>query len=617
MSAKITTLNANGKKLSVINSDLLDKDKNVVYLDTVDQATNYVGQDGDIIHISDKDRGGVFTYNSNAVHNDGTVFGHCERSNKALLSPSYYGIPMNIRTTENHKNELADMVTKNPYFIDNLRQVNFHKLGALDGSLTFDIPDNIFRVQEASRSYDFEVGELKKVLFVGDSLTALNIDATYTSQVSKLIASNRGYSGLGYLSAETTVHSAKHNNENVSMTNTGGFAAFEAVAEPYSSDRRRLSPDGKGYFADNASGSDFIKFSFNGNKNASYSKVTVFYLQQPSGGTFTVKSRGTTGNTLIDTDGDLSIQKFEYTPTGLNGALEQYDFWIENATGELTIYGIYLHSDSQGFSYDVFAQSGKTLNEFVQGDYNSLREYLIISKPDTIVLNLGTNDSSQGRTVTEFISDLSTYIGNIETALSTVSVTPKFCIISPNNMQWTWYGNINLHSEFEDARRAYARANKYMYIDTTSEIGNFNYMWTLGAMKDGTHINKYGAHIIGKMVATKLLGNSSINKEKIINVSKIHNCFARVVGGVITELNKSKYLVSVTRDSAGQFTITHNIGSTNYSASVSVSNGATSINRLSNMALQSNVIKLTTSGLDGTIGDPTEFSITIVEIPTE
>jgi len=91
MSSKISSLNANGKKLSVVNSDLLDKDKNVVYLDTVDQATNYIGQDGDVIHISDKDRGGVFIYNYNAVHNGGTVFGHCDRQYDGAVNIKWFG----------------------------------------------------------------------------------------------------------------------------------------------------------------------------------------------------------------------------------------------------------------------------------------------------------------------------------------------------------------------------------------------------------------------------------------------------------------------------------------------------------------------------------------------
>ena len=45
---KIKQLNANGKILSIENSDLLMQDKNIVYLDTVAQATSYIGNDGDV-----------------------------------------------------------------------------------------------------------------------------------------------------------------------------------------------------------------------------------------------------------------------------------------------------------------------------------------------------------------------------------------------------------------------------------------------------------------------------------------------------------------------------------------------------------------------------------------
>jgi len=45
---KIKQLNRNGKTLSIENSDLLTQDKNVVYLNTVVQATSYVGNDGDV-----------------------------------------------------------------------------------------------------------------------------------------------------------------------------------------------------------------------------------------------------------------------------------------------------------------------------------------------------------------------------------------------------------------------------------------------------------------------------------------------------------------------------------------------------------------------------------------
>jgi len=90
MSSKIKMSNINGKTLEILNSDLSDKSKTVVYLDTVAQATNYVGTDGDVIHISDKDRGGIFVYDSTATDNGGTVFGKCVRQYEGAVNVKWF-----------------------------------------------------------------------------------------------------------------------------------------------------------------------------------------------------------------------------------------------------------------------------------------------------------------------------------------------------------------------------------------------------------------------------------------------------------------------------------------------------------------------------------------------
>jgi len=91
MAGKISSLNANGKKLTLTNSDFLFSDKNVTYLDTVEQATNYVGTNGDVIHISDIDRGGVFIYDDTATDNGGTVFGKCVRQYEGAVNVKWFG----------------------------------------------------------------------------------------------------------------------------------------------------------------------------------------------------------------------------------------------------------------------------------------------------------------------------------------------------------------------------------------------------------------------------------------------------------------------------------------------------------------------------------------------
>ena len=94
---------------------------------------------------------------------------------------------------------------------------------------------------------------------------------------------------------------------------------------------------------------------------------------------------------------------------------------------------------------------------------------------DTVVLNIGTNDSTQGRTTTQFIADLTAYQARLVAALPNISVV----IVTPNNMQWTNFPG-STRALYEDARRAYARANNLMYIDLPSDIGNFNYLYSLG-----------------------------------------------------------------------------------------------------------------------------------------
>lgn len=91
MSSTIKLKNINGNTLSVENNDLLTADKNVVYLDTVAQATSYVGSNGDVIHVSEADRGGVFVYDSIATDNQGTVFGKCVRQYDGAVNVKWFG----------------------------------------------------------------------------------------------------------------------------------------------------------------------------------------------------------------------------------------------------------------------------------------------------------------------------------------------------------------------------------------------------------------------------------------------------------------------------------------------------------------------------------------------
>jgi len=84
--SKITLKNSNGQiTLENPPSNTVSKTVDISSLDgikifdTVEQITNYIGSDGDVIHLSDIDRGGIFIYDSTSTDNGGTVFGKCVR----------------------------------------------------------------------------------------------------------------------------------------------------------------------------------------------------------------------------------------------------------------------------------------------------------------------------------------------------------------------------------------------------------------------------------------------------------------------------------------------------------------------------------------------------------
>jgi hypothetical protein len=91
MASKIKLLNSEGTTLTVSNSDLLLQDKDVIYLDTVEQLTNASGSNGDVAHVSDLDRGGVFIYDSTSTDNQGTVFGSWVRQYDGAVNVRWFG----------------------------------------------------------------------------------------------------------------------------------------------------------------------------------------------------------------------------------------------------------------------------------------------------------------------------------------------------------------------------------------------------------------------------------------------------------------------------------------------------------------------------------------------
>lgn len=95
MSSSIKLKNANGKTVSITNSNANQTDKEVIYLNTVDELANASGSINAVAIVSDLNRGGTFEWSATGTANGGTVFagvsGYWNRQYSGAVNVKWFG----------------------------------------------------------------------------------------------------------------------------------------------------------------------------------------------------------------------------------------------------------------------------------------------------------------------------------------------------------------------------------------------------------------------------------------------------------------------------------------------------------------------------------------------
>jgi len=475
-------------------------------VETVAQLSENLSLDYKIIIVTNEWQQDIFFYNPLlASENNGTtIFNGWVRKTKNLSDRKDFSISMG--KTDGVPEGLQSYVEYADIFIDNFRGINLHTAGDVVGQHTVPIPNDKMVIREASRSIDYPIGKCKSILFIGDSLTAKNDGTSFIEPIVRKFS--HYYGGLrqvGYIPFFSTVLSIKHSLLGIGLLHSG-FTDMSVSNLPYDDVRRKYSPDGHGFYLTGNGDARYVKIVCHDLKLHKYDSSELFFLKKPGGGTFTLTAKGASATeaVTVDTDGVEGLGRITISPNFIYDSIHRYDIEVSNIVGEVVVYGINFidSSRTQGVDFNVFAQSGKTLWEYLQLSYSSLAQYLSALNTDTIVLNLGTNDSSQGKTPVEFEQNMNTFLNRLIAAKPGV----KIVLITPNNMQWTNM-NLNYHREYESVRRKIALERKMMYIDITSELVPFNSAYQYGWMKDGTHPNAIGSSVFGGMVFQKMIRN--------------------------------------------------------------------------------------------------------------
>jgi lysophospholipase L1-like esterase len=175
---------------------------------------------------------------------------------------------------------------------------------------------------------------------------------------------------------------------------------------------------GVSFTADSSSASSTVRTTSNG-EGAAVSRFDIFYRAQPQGGSFlasvdreAARKFSTQAETKASAMASISVQDGSHSLT-----------LTPQGDGLVTLYGVALERTTPGVVYDTLGLLGGTVRHLTLFREAAWIEDLENRKPDLVILNFGTNESSYGYLgYPDYIHNYSVVIQRIRAALPHVSI---------------------------------------------------------------------------------------------------------------------------------------------------------------------------------------------------
>lgn len=244
-----------------------------------------------------------------------------------------------------------------------------------------------------------------------------------------------------------------------------------------------------------------------GETGKNFSRMDVYYLQQPGGGQLSLSVNGGNAQT-VSTAGASVRSAFSEIKAPQAGA---NTFEVRTAGGDVRLFGAVLENDGPGVVYDSLGVNGAyagllatVMNE------EHWREQLQHRKPDLVVINYGTNESQYASAdqLERYEKDLREVIRRVRSALPDASIL----ILSPMDRgQRAAGGKIITKPSIPmivDMQRRVALDTGCAFFNTFKAMGGEGTMakWAAGTGKnhyvggDLTHPTAEGAEVVGRLI---------------------------------------------------------------------------------------------------------------------
>ena len=267
---------------------------------------------------------------------------------------------------------------------------------------------------------------------------------------------------------------------------------------------------GLGGVASRASGpGKYARFApaSDGQTGKNFSRMEVYYLQQPGGGQFSVDVNGA-GTQTVSTASDMTTSGFyEIKAPGAGPNA----FSVKTTGGSVRLFGAVIENDGPGVVYDSLGVNGAYAGLLATAmNPDHWAEQLQHRNPNLVIINYGTNESQYASDdqMERYDKDLREVIRRVRAALPGVSIL----LVSPMDRGKRAGGGkiITMPSipKIVEMQRRVALETGCAFFNTFEAMGGAGTMakWAAGTGKnhlvggDLTHPTAEGAEIVGRLI---------------------------------------------------------------------------------------------------------------------
>lgn len=344
-----------------------------------------------------------------------------------------------------------------------------------------------------------QAGAITRITHYGDS--PITNDGI-TSTVRRLLQIRFGDAGHGFILMDRPW--AWYGHDAITFTSGGGWddnpMGPASNAGEFGLGGVQFRASGPGKYARFAPAST-------GETGRNFSRMEVYYLQEPGGGQFNVIVNNENAHT-VSTVGDAQASGFHEIKAAEGGP---NTFEVKSAGGSIRLFGAVIENDGPGVVYDSLGVNGAYAGLLVTAmNENHWAEQLRHRNPNLVVINYGTNESQYASAdqMQRYEKDLREVIRRVRLALPQVAIL----VVSPMDRGKRVPGGkiITMPSIplLVEMQRRVALEENCAFFNTFQAMGGEGTMakWSAGKGKnhlvggDLTHPTAEGAEIVGSLI---------------------------------------------------------------------------------------------------------------------